>query len=314
MSIVGPSNGPSRFSVLGGITGVGNTSSKVASRVAPEKPVPAGPMQPRFHRGVKGNAMKDQEPNVARITVAEAFRRVREAIESNDDYRRFPDHKVLYASVSMHDANEAWVEREPTKTQVQRTSGKEIAISVLKESFLAFCGAAGVAPRSLHNPWASAPYTGDGYEDFTYDIALNEYEEWAAPYLQATIPWSSSGAAKQGEPSASQAIPRAAISPADAAATQVQSISDLFDPVTVEALEKMFPANKRWNTWAGRAKRNGLIAARESRAVFNPYKAAMWFLGQGEANWDLARCNRVLANNLPARSQHEAHILVSEHG
>ena len=57
--------------------------------------------------------MRYQEPDVARITVAEVFRRVREAIESNDDYRRFPDHKFLYASVSMHDANEAWLRGSP---------------------------------------------------------------------------------------------------------------------------------------------------------------------------------------------------------
>jgi len=89
-------------------------------------------------------------------------------------------------------------------------------------------------------------------------------------------------------------------------------LSDLFDSVTVEALEKMFPADGKWKGWAEHAARNGLIAARKKRGKFNPYEAAMWFVGQGIEGWDLARCNRVLANNLPARSRYETSFFSSK--
>lgn len=92
------------------------------------------------------------------------------------------------------------------------------------------------------------------------------------------------------------------------------ALSQLFDPVTKEVLEKMFPSGGKWNEWAERASRNGLVSARQSRAAFNPFKAALWFLEQGQAGWDLARCKRVLANNLPTRSRHHAHVLLGEIG
>ncbi|NBQ68738.1 MAG: hypothetical protein EBU46_07870 [Nitrosomonadaceae bacterium] len=88
-------------------------------------------------------------------------------------------------------------------------------------------------------------------------------------------------------------------------------LSELFDPVPVASLEKMFPADGEWKSWAERASRNGLKAAREGRAKFNPYKAALWFINKGITGWDLARCFRVLANNLPARSRDEAHLLTT---
>ncbi len=77
----------------------------------------------------------------------------------------------------------------------------------------------------------------------------------------------------------------------------------LFDPVRLEVLEKMFPAEGQWKGWAERASRNGLVSARDGRAKFNPYKAAMWFLNQGIGGWNLARCHRTLANNLPVCSK-----------
>jgi hypothetical protein len=83
----------------------------------------------------------------------------------------------------------------------------------------------------------------------------------------------------------------------------------LFDAVTVPTLEKMFPARGKWADWAERAHRNGLITARDGRAMFNPYLAGVWFLGKGLEGWDLARCQRVLANNLPARSRGSEHLL-----
>ena len=95
-------------------------------------------------------------------------------------------------------------------------------------------------------------------------------------------------------------------------ATVEDQLSDLFDPVKHEALEKMFPSDGEWQNWAERASRNGLKTARTTRGLFNPYRAALWFLQQGKPGWDLARCNRVLANNLPARSRHEGHQFVRD--
>ena len=87
------------------------------------------------------------------------------------------------------------------------------------------------------------------------------------------------------------------------------SLAGLFDPVKPAALEKMFPAPGKWKGWVERAARNGLKEARQGRSCFNPYLAGMWFLQQGEPGWDLARCYRILANNLPARSRSEGHRL-----
>lgn len=89
-------------------------------------------------------------------------------------------------------------------------------------------------------------------------------------------------------------------------------LARLFDPVTVGALEKMFPAGEKWKSWAERAKRNDLLKAREGRAKFNPYKAAQWFLDQNIPGYDKARCNRTLVNNLPDRSKHLAHLLTGD--
>lgn len=86
----------------------------------------------------------------------------------------------------------------------------------------------------------------------------------------------------------------------------------LFDPVTVEALEKMFPASGKWVSWAERAARNGLEKCRNGRAKFDPYKAGQWFLDQGIAGWDIARVRRVLGNNLPDRSLDSKYLLTGE--
>jgi hypothetical protein len=80
-------------------------------------------------------------------------------------------------------------------------------------------------------------------------------------------------------------------------------IADLFDPVSIAALEKMFPSANQWRKYADRAARNGLVEARVDRRKFNPYLAAVWWFGRKQPEgWDWARCMRVLANNLPARS------------
>lgn len=92
-------------------------------------------------------------------------------------------------------------------------------------------------------------------------------------------------------------------------ATSEDDLARLFDPVPVAALEKMFPSDGRWKTWAERANRNGLSSARQDRAMFNPFIAARWFLQKGQEGWDWARCLRVLANNLPPRSKDHKHLL-----
>ena len=97
-------------------------------------------------------------------------------------------------------------------------------------------------------------------------------------------------------------------------------LANLFDPVTVTALAKMFPtkkgdvvaSNSQWKNWAERASTNGLVDSRQGRAKFNSYQAAIWFLSKKIEGWDLARCHRVLANNLPARSIDQKHLLVGD--
>lgn len=104
-----------------------------------------------------------------------------------------------------------------------------------------------------------------------------------------------------------------AVTAQDTSAVDMSGATDalarLFDPVTSAALEKMFPAAGKWTKWVERAARNGLKDSREGRGAFNPYLAALWFLGQGESGWDLARCHRVLASNLPARSRRDEYKL-----
>lgn len=90
-------------------------------------------------------------------------------------------------------------------------------------------------------------------------------------------------------------------------------LSRLFDPVTVAALEKMFPANDKWKGWAERAARNGLAASRVDTAMFNPYKAAMWFSKKRITGFSLERCYRILANNLPAHSMDKKHLLIGDY-
>jgi len=90
-------------------------------------------------------------------------------------------------------------------------------------------------------------------------------------------------------------------------------LASLFDPVRVEQLEAMFPDGGKWANYAGRAHRNGLKAARVGPGQFNPYLAACWWLTQGPGGWDLARCLRKLANNLPARSKDSKPLLTGEY-
>ncbi len=92
-------------------------------------------------------------------------------------------------------------------------------------------------------------------------------------------------------------------------------IAALFNPVKAAQLEAMFPDSGKWAKYTERAARNGLkIAAFQSRAMFNPYRAAVWWLATtGPEGWKWERCLRVLANNLPARSIDAKHLLTGEY-
>ena len=93
----------------------------------------------------------------------------------------------------------------------------------------------------------------------------------------------------------------------------VAELAALFDPVTLSQLETMFPVEAgRWESWAERAKRNGLDHARTKRGLFNPYMAGMFFLKQGIPGWSLERVQRKLAANLPPRSQEGRPLLTGE--
>lgn len=93
-------------------------------------------------------------------------------------------------------------------------------------------------------------------------------------------------------------------------------LAALFDPVHYEALGKMFPCDREngWRNFADKAASNGLIAARQGRAVFNPMLAALWWLDrQHPIGWDLARINRVLAKCLPHRSKGNEHLFTGDY-
>lgn len=96
-------------------------------------------------------------------------------------------------------------------------------------------------------------------------------------------------------------------------------LAGLFDSVKVAQLKTMFPdkdkaGRSKWEGWVERADRNGLkAAAKEGRALFNPFRAAIWWLGRGPEGWTLARCYRVLANNLPPRSTDSKHLLTGNY-
>lgn len=91
-------------------------------------------------------------------------------------------------------------------------------------------------------------------------------------------------------------------------------IAALFDPVRPAQLEAMFPDGGKWKTHSERALRNGLKeAAKQGRASYNPYLAAIWWLNTGPQGWKWERCLRVLANNLPARSIDSRHLLTGEY-
>ncbi|MDO9011204.1 MAG: hypothetical protein Q7U78_05280 [Gallionella sp.] len=102
-------------------------------------------------------------------------------------------------------------------------------------------------------------------------------------------------------------------------AAHEEKLAALFGLVPVEALAKTFPTSQseeislqQWKKWAEKANRNGLIDARPERARFNLYKAGLWFVRKGAIGWDNAKLVRVLANNLPARSLDDKHLLTGD--
>jgi hypothetical protein len=138
-------------------------------------------------------------------------------------------------------------------------------------------------------------------------VQLSEFATWCAPVVRdligRDIPPELAAFAK----AAPQLVPLVEAAPAENPDVELAA---LFDTVPVEALAKMFNTDvEQWKKWAEKAKANGLIAAREGTAMFNPYKAGVWFIKKGVEGWDTARLYRTLANNLPARSRDDAYRL-----
>lgn len=128
--------------------------------------------------------MKDQVPKAGRITVAEAFRRLTEIIKQ--DEHRLPDYLKVYLTGALT-ADEAASESpgSPRKYRYDQIRGKDEAIGRLRGEFASFCKRDNVRPRSLYAPWGDDEYL-QPHQDFQFDIALAEFERWAAPYLERT--------------------------------------------------------------------------------------------------------------------------------
>lgn len=92
------------------------------------------------------------------------------------------------------------------------------------------------------------------------------------------------------------------------------NLAKLFDPVKIEQLEAMFPDDGKWASYAERAERNGLKkCARVGRGLFNPFRAAEWWIKRGPVRWKWEQCLRKLANNLPTRSRDSRNLLTGEY-
>lgn len=129
--------------------------------------------------------MKVQE--APRITIAEAFRRIKGAI-SADTSKRFADSIEVY--VRDGPGVDAILAEgkipEDSELHLEMISGKAVAIKNLRAAFHAFCIAESVIPRPLNMPWGGPAYGGQRIDEYEYDISQDEYERWAAPYLQKT--------------------------------------------------------------------------------------------------------------------------------
>ena len=91
---------------------------------------------------------------------------------------------------------------------------------------------------------------------------------------------------------------------------QESKLAALFDSVSPEQLEKMFPSEGHWLDWTRRAKARGLDVARKESNKYNPYIAARWWINkQPQDGWDWRRVTRVLAKNFPPRSIGSEYLL-----
>jgi hypothetical protein len=162
------------------------------------------------------------------------------------------------------------------------------------------------------NPLSKSDY-GNGIVSFA------ELAEWGGTthpgfdFLPKIYPPAPSGAPEKNVPPAPPAPVVTAATLQDEATDPDPNdghIATLFNPVRAPQLEAMFPDDGKWAGYTERADRNGLKdAAKDGRAMFNPYRAAVWWLATGPKDWKWERCLRVLANNLPVRSIDSKHLL-----
>ena len=134
---------------------------------------------------------------------------------------------------------------------------------------------------------------------------------WLPEWMLETEPPAAKGEAGTGtSPSGDDVEEQALAADAD---DHDEPLAALFDPVPVDVLEKMFPADGKWQSWTQRAARKGLIHARVGTAMYNPYKAGMWFVTNGGKGLTIGHCRRMLANNhLPDRSMDKKYLLTGE--
>mgnify|MGYP001766867989 CR=1 FL=1 len=141
------------------------------------------------------------------------------------------------------------------------------------------------------------------------DKALN-----FAPRIPPTLEDAVFEGVPKGNAASRPAMPESELKVHSGPAGHDAELAALFDPVRVATLESLFPDGERWAKYAERAIRNGLENARVGRGIFNPYRAARWWLEkQAPAGWKWERCARVLANNLPARSRDCGHLLTGDY-
>lgn len=131
--------------------------------------------------------MNSKAGKAPRITIAEAYRRVTEII-NNDTSKRFPDSIDVYVrdAPGLDASLAAGKIPEEAEMHLEMIVGKDVAIKNLRSEFHAFCMAESVNPRPLNMPWGGPPYSGRRSDEYEYDISIEEYERWAAPFRETT--------------------------------------------------------------------------------------------------------------------------------